>query len=197
MHSAIILSTMFRTVHRSLALFIFALLAQPASPAELKGVNMPDEIQVGEQKLVLNGMGARQYLFVNVYIAGLYLPSKNKSADAIINSTDTRQVEMQFKRAVEQEKLREVWRTALEKNASKEEWPTLKPLSEEFLKIVPGVAENDRLTVLFNKDQVEISLNQKSLGRSHSARFGQVLLATWIGKFPATTALKDGLLGIH
>ena len=40
---------------------------------EKNGVQMPDEVTVDSQKLVLNGMGMRKKWLISVYMAGLYL----------------------------------------------------------------------------------------------------------------------------
>ena len=59
-----------------LALF----LALPAAAGTLAGVTLPDKADVDGKSLVLNGMGLRKKLVIKVYVGGLYLPQKEKSA---------------------------------------------------------------------------------------------------------------------
>jgi hypothetical protein len=52
----------------------FALaVATPALARNVAGVEFPDSIDVGGQKLVLNGAGLRKKFIIKVYAGGLYV----------------------------------------------------------------------------------------------------------------------------
>jgi len=58
-----------------------------------KGVEMPDSLTVGGEKLILNGVGERTKRILgfkkNIYVAGLYLKAKNDDSREIVNADDT------------------------------------------------------------------------------------------------------------
>jgi len=70
-------------IKKLFCLFVVIILAFPLYAKTLKGIKMADTIEVEGHKLVLNGMAVRKkYVFVKVYIAGLYLPTKEKFSRA-------------------------------------------------------------------------------------------------------------------
>lgn len=69
-----------------------------ARAASIDGVGLPDTYQVGGQTLVLNGIGIRTLTIfkVRAYVAGLYLPQKNRDPAAIMASPGPKVVLLQF-----------------------------------------------------------------------------------------------------
>ena len=55
---------------------------------------LPDEMTVDGVTLTLNGEGQRNKYFMNVYIAGLYLPSREKDAREIIRRDEVQAVQL-------------------------------------------------------------------------------------------------------
>ena len=49
-------------------------------------IDLPNEVEYGEAKLILNGHGTRVKFFMKVYEGSLYLESANNNAEEIINS---------------------------------------------------------------------------------------------------------------
>ena len=66
------------------------LLTVPAGAASLAGVTLPDKAEVKGQSLALNGIALRTKFFIKVYVAGLYLPQKEKSAAKILGADGPR-----------------------------------------------------------------------------------------------------------
>jgi hypothetical protein len=62
----------------------------------LAGVTLPDTVQVGGTKLVLNGLGVRTKYMVKVYVAGLYLEQKSSDPRTIIQADAPKRIVMQF-----------------------------------------------------------------------------------------------------
>ena len=86
--------------------------------AELNGVKMPDQVEVGGKQLVLNGLGMRlaTFLHVKVYVGALYVEKKSHDANEILNSPEQKQVVLAFVRDVDAGKIRDAWGEGLEKN---------------------------------------------------------------------------------
>ena len=90
--------------------------AAPAHAAELAGVTMPDSVQVDGSTLVLNGLGLREKFFIDVYVAGLYLPQKMTSGEKILAADTARQTVMHFVYDVDKGKICDAWKESLEAN---------------------------------------------------------------------------------
>ncbi len=82
-------------LNRICALIIVCVaIASSAYGATVEGVNVPDSMMVGNEKLILNGAGVRVKKLVgfvkkDVYVAGLYLKEKNSDAQQVINADET------------------------------------------------------------------------------------------------------------
>lgn len=173
-----------------------ALAWAPAAPAaELAGVSMPDRVEVGGQSLVLNGQGLREKFFVDVYVAGLYLPEKQRSEEAIFGSDTPRKLVMHFVHDVSQQQVCDAWQDSLEANrpnapaALAADFDTLC----DFMEDVEDGEEMVFTYVPGTGTTVEVKGEEK--GTIEGKEFADALYASWIGEHPATGKLKKGLLG--
>src|SRR5690349_22611822 len=96
-----------------LALF----LALPAAAGTLAGVTLPDKADVDGKSLVLNGMGLRKKFVVEVYVGGLYLPQKEKSAAKVLGADVPRRMVLHFIYDVSKDQMCEAWHEGLEANS--------------------------------------------------------------------------------
>ena len=72
-----------QTMKRTICLLLTMLLFGPlVSAREIAGVTIPDTAQLSPDgtTLVLNGAGVRRKFFFKIYVAGLYLPSRQTSS---------------------------------------------------------------------------------------------------------------------
>ncbi len=168
---------------------------------EIEKVNFPDDQMLGNQKLVLNGLGLRtkKKLGMNfkVYVAGLYLAAKSGDAAATIASPGAKVLELVFLRGVDRETLQEAWQEGFTKNC-KAECENAKDQFKAFNDTMVDVKENSRLKMTFDKDGVSVDIkgakdNKKAqiIGES----FKKALLAIFIGDEPPSPEMKSGLLG--
>jgi hypothetical protein len=102
-----------RTLLAGLAL---CLLAAPTFAGELAGVTLPDPATVGEQQMVLNGLGLRKKLFIKIYVGGLYLPAKEANADKVLGNDASRRMVMSFLYGVSASQMCDAWEAGLEMN---------------------------------------------------------------------------------
>jgi Chalcone isomerase-like len=86
---------------------------------ECAGVSVPDQVQVEDSTLVLNGAGLRQatMLKVNVYVAALYTAKATSDPDAILGSSTPKQLVLQFVRTVGAADLNKAWEEGFTANA--------------------------------------------------------------------------------
>lgn len=160
----------------------------------ISDTQIKDTLSFEGQNLLLNGAGIRTKVFFKVYIGALYVSSKTKDADAIIDSATPRIIELTFLRAVDGEKISTAFREGFTKNciARCEE---LKPKIEELAKAVPAIKQGQLLQITATKEGVSLSLDGKSMAQVKAQDLGKEMTRIFIGKNPPTEDLKKGLLG--
>lgn len=172
------------------------LLAVPAGAATLAGVTLPDRAEVGGKTLVLNGLGLRKKLVIKVYVGGLYLASKEKSAAKILGADEPRRLVMHFLYDVSKDKMCEAWSEGLEantKNASaevKKNFSTLCSWMEE-------IDEGNQIVLSYVPGKgTDVSVNNKMKGTLPGKPTADAILATWIGPKPGPgDDFKKAVLG--
>jgi hypothetical protein len=91
---------------------------------EVAGVKYADSIQIGGTKLVLNGAGIRYKVVFKVYTAGLYLPTKAPSVEAILAEQGPKRIQITMLREIDANELGKLFTKGMEQNAPREEFPS-------------------------------------------------------------------------
>jgi hypothetical protein len=181
------------------ALFVVVALVvtvPTAGAGELVGVTMADRITVGDDALVLNGMGLRKKLWVEVYVAGLYLGASARDAAAALDAAGPKRVVMHFLTdKVTKKKLDDAWSEGFAANspgatgAVASRLATFKGFFGDMkvgdvveLTVVPGAGTT-------------VVVNGKAKGVIEGDDFGLALLRVWLGDHPPSDELKAGMLG--
>jgi hypothetical protein len=172
-----------------------------AQTMEVGSAKFAPTATVGNTPLQLNGAGMRYKLVVKVYAAGLYLPAKSSSVDAILAAPGPKRVHVVMQRAIDARELGKLFTEGMRKNAPK----------EDFSKSIPGTikmgeifAEKKTLDAgdTFFADYTpgqgtQVIINGKQIGETiKEPEFYRSLLLIWLGKDPADWKLKDAMLGI-
>jgi hypothetical protein len=163
---------------------------------ECKGVNFPDQVQVGGSTLSLNGLGLRQatMLKVNVYVGALYVVKTSSDASAILASNTPKEIVLQFVRNVDAADIAKGWNEAFEKNA-KSELPALKDRIAMLNGWMSDMKSGERLTFAYTPDGgVQVDVNGKVRGAIKGEDFAKALFSIWLGD-PPNPELKSGMLG--
>ncbi|MEO8503548.1 MAG: chalcone isomerase family protein [Acidobacteriota bacterium] len=171
-------------------------LAAPAFPAELAGVTLSDTAKVGEQSLVLNGVGLRKKLFIKVYVGGLYLPAKQADAEKILTADESRRLVMHFVFSVSTSQMCDAWSEGLEDNTpnpSAEVSATFKTLCSYMEDIPKG---NELVLTYEPATGTTVEVNGKAKGVLGGKATSDAILRTWIGPNPGPGAdFKKAILG--
>jgi len=171
------------------------LLLSSASAAQLAGVTLSDTATVGGQELVLNGMGLREKYFIDVYVGGLYLPSRTSDSSAAIAQDTPKRLQMTFVyNKVTRDQLCESYMEGLENNVSDPG-----PVQERFERLcgmLTDVSKGDAITLDYVPGNgTAISHNGSALGTIEGADFMQALWSCYLGPRPPTGKFKRGLMG--
>ena len=186
-----------RRIAISLAIAVLGLASiYRLDAASLAGVTLPDTVNVGNTRLLLNGLGLRTKFMVKVYVAGLYLVQKSSDADAIVKADETKRIVMHFLHAVSKNQMADAFQESFRDNA---------PAASQQMK-----AEIDRLTSALEplKEQDEmvftyvpgagttVTIKGQEKVTIAGAPFAQMLFSVWLGPKPPNAGLKKGLLGL-
>jgi hypothetical protein len=175
-----------------LALF----LALPAGAGTLAGVTLPDKADANGKSLVLNGMGLRKKFVIKVYVGGLYLPQKEKSAARILGSDAPRRMVLSFIYDVSKDQMCEAWDEGLEANtpnASAEVQKNFKTLCTWM----GGVGKGQQLVLTYVPGEgTHVEVGGKAKGTLPGKPTADAVLSTWIGQDPAPGEdFKKAVLG--
>ncbi len=178
----------------------FCLFSALTNAAELSGVFIDDEIRAEDgQPLVLNGVGLREKLWIDVYVGSLYLSSKSDDVAEILSNPGPWRVQLDFVyKEVASEKLLDSWRAGFEKNQSAETLKKLQPRIDQFYGYfqTSSVAKDQYRFDYIPGKGVIISKNKQQLGQIPGEDFRNALLEIWLGNHPADNKLKKGMLGL-
>jgi hypothetical protein len=172
------------------------LLAAPLSAATLAGVTLPDRAEVGGKSLVLNGIGLRKKFVIKVYVGGLYLAAKEKSAARVVGTDEPRRMVLHFLFDVSKSQMCDAWKEGIEDNTPnasaevKKNFATLCSWMEDIdkehqivLSYAPGTG-------------TEVSVNGRVKGTLAGKPTSDAILATWIGPKPGPgDDFKKAVLG--
>jgi len=163
--------------------------------ASLAGVSLPDTVQVGNAKLVLNGLGLRKKYLVKVYVAGLYLEQKSSDPDAIMKSDTTKRIVMQFVRGVSKSQMADAFEESFNNNAP-DARKTMKADIDRLIGALEPVNVGDQMVfTCVPAAGTTFAINGKEKLTIASPAFCRVLFSVWLGPKPPSADLRKGMLG--
>jgi len=180
-------------------LLVLALLVGLATAAwggELAGVTMPDAVEVGDQSLVLNGMGLRKKAIIKVYVAGLFLTEKTNDAAAILAADTARRTAMEFRFGVSADKMCDAWKEGLEKNTA-DPSDELKAKFDTLCGYQADMEKGEMMVYTYVPGEgTAVEIKGEAKGTIEGKDFADALFSCWIGPEPPGAAFKKGLLGL-
>ncbi|HEX4964980.1 MAG TPA: chalcone isomerase family protein [Thermoanaerobaculia bacterium] len=172
------------------------LLTVPAGAATLAGVTLPDKAEVKGQSLVLNGIALRTKFFIKVYVAGLYLPQKEKSAAKILSADASRRQVMHFVYSVTKEQMCDAWNDGLEANTPNASAEVKKAFTTLCGWMEPIQKGNELVLTYVPGEGTLVEVNGKAKGTLPGKVTADAILSTWLGPKPDPGQdFKRALLG--
>lgn len=174
---------------------LFAAFFQTASAGTLAGVTMPDTLDASGDKLVLNGLGLREMLFIDIYVAGLYLPTKTHDPSVVINSDVHKRVVMHFIfRRVSPSQIKDTFHEGILNQPGGEKLAAQVAILESYM--TENVYAGEEFSVDYTPG-VGTTIYAKGVkkGTIPGVDLMKALFSIYVGPKPATEALKQGLLG--
>ncbi len=168
--------------------------------AELAGVHVDDSVTTASgDQLVLNGMGLREKLWIDVYVGSLYLSAKASNVAEIIAQPGPVRIDMDIVyKEISSKKLNKAWKEGFEKNQPPERLKTLQSRIDRFYTLFEEPAKKgDKYIIEYLPGKgTSIRKNGVELGVIEGEDFKNALLEIWLGNHPADKSLKKGMLGL-
>lgn len=165
--------------------------------ASLAGVTMPEQIQMGDTTLVLNGLGLRTKFMIKVYVAGLYLPQKSSDSGTILKGDVTKRFVMQFVRGVSKNQIADAFQESFNDNSG-DAAKAGKADVDRFLGALEPVKDGDQMVFTYlPATGTTFALNGEEKLTIAGPAFGQLLFSVWLGPKPPNADLKKGILGMR
>ena len=173
-------------------LMLITLLSAANLPAAtVAGVTLPDSAKVGNQTLVLNGMGLRTKMGVKVYVAGLYLTQKSSDGTAIVNADAPKRIVLHATRELDSGKLKGAIGDGFDANAK----ATLKAQIDQFMSGLETLKSGEEMAITYLPGTgTTLTVKGNDKVTIPGLPFGQAVFGVWLGaKSPSD--LKKGMLG--
>ncbi len=176
-----------------LALACICAFSLPILAATLAEVTLPDTVTIGNQTLVLNGMGLRTKLFIKIYVGGLYLEKKSADAGGIVESDATKRVVMQFIYGeVSRDQMVEAFTDGFKGNAPS----APKAQVDQFIAALEAMKKGEQMVVTYVPGTgTTLTIRGKDKLTIAGLPFAQAVFSVWFGPKPPTSDLKKGMLG--
>ncbi len=180
-------------------LLIVLCLVQPVAAMQVAGVRLPESVDKGGHRLVLNGAGIRSKYLLDIYIGALYLEHPDRDGNTIARADAPMLMRMHFLfDGIPPERLSRGWMKGLERIAP-HAGPDLKKAMQRFCALFTvRVRRNDVYDVAWLPGHgLEISFNGRPLATIDSLALKQTLFAIWLGDAPGDRDLKKALLNCY
>ena len=186
-------------MRRMIWLLLTGLLFSPLTSArEVAGIDIPETVQLaaGTPPLVLNGAGIRKKFFFKIYVAGLYLPSRQTTTEVILDMPGPKRVHMHFLyKEVERDKLVTGWQEGFENNLETNEFEKVASRLAKFNQLFRTMHRGDVIDLDYQPEEgTQVLFNGELQGRIEGDDFYAALLQVWLGQQPADADLKTALL---
>lgn len=178
-----------------LLLLTGVLLAGTAWAADVAGVKVLPQVEIGGESLHLNGYGIRKKFFFKIYVGSLYTTHPVATTAEALAEPGGKLIRMDFLyHKVEKEKIVDAFAEGFEKNS-----PGLVDTAsaQAFLHWFDAdFVEGDRVDLLLGGDgSVSASHNGRQLGSLNDPALARGVLLIYLGQEPADDDLKEGMLG--
>ena len=181
--------------------FLLSVSAFSQDDLDVDGIKIKKHIKVrdsgGKTKLVLNGYGIRDKMWINLYVQALYLTEKTDDPKKILGSDETIATRLYVTSSlVTREKLIKAIEEGIEKSYQSE----LEPLRErmnKFMSFFESVTEKGYVEFVYSKEDVKtyVFINDKLTGEIEGLDFRKALFGIWLEDRCVDRTLKKRLLG--
>ena len=181
----------------SVVVFSVLIVASSAMALEMAGITMPDSMEAGQAKLVVNGAGVRTKWFMKLYVGGLYLKKKGHDGERIIASDEPMAIRLHIiSSLITSEKMEKATREGFEKATGGNTSPLKAEIEQFILVFKETINENDIYDLIYAPGKgVDVYKNKTHQCLIQGLDFKQAMFGIWLCDQPAQESLKKEMLG--
>jgi hypothetical protein len=179
---------------RTCAVLLLSLAVAPAMAREVDGNQVPETMGFEGKVLRLIGAGIRSKWMFNVYVGALYAEKPTFNAQNLINSEQTKRMELRMLRDVGGDKIVESITEGFEKQ-SKAQMPALKARLDQLAAAIPDVKKGDIIGLTYVPEKGVVVSGAAKETVIPGKDFADALFQVWLGPDPVDSGLKRKLLG--
>ena len=163
--------------------------------AIVAGVEFDDVIELGPERLVIEGAGLHRYMIVlKGYAAALYL-GQGHSSDELFDDIP-KCLQIVYFHPIPAQGFVRATQHGFEANLAPEDLEELKDQIGRLYECYQDVKKQDRYSFIYHPSTgPELQLNGEILCRFDSLQFANAVLSIWLGENPLDKRLKEDLLG--
>lgn len=160
------------------------------------GVKVEEKLVLEGQNLVLNGVGTRVKLFMDMYVGALYLEKKSTIANEIMASKDGAAIRLTIVSGlISSDKMIDAVTEGFENSTGGKTAP-LKPKIDKFISFFKEeIKKGDVFTMVNTDEGVVVYKNNTKKGVIEGNDFKKGLFGIWLSAKPADKNLKKAMLG--
>jgi hypothetical protein len=178
-----------------LCALLFTSSAQAANVGELE---LKERIKLGEANLYLNGAGQRTKLFIDLYIAALYLPDKSHDAQAIIDANEVMLIQIHvISNLINSDTLTQGTMEGFNKSTG-HQTEAIQGLIDDFLgAFQEPIVIGDTFEMVYQPGKGVTVVKNRHIIKTiaDNQAFKRALFGIWLSDKPAQFSLKENLLG--
>lgn len=178
-------------------LAVFLSWAGSLQALELEGVELPENLSLDGQELVLNGAGVRKRFIFELYLGSLYLDEKSQDAASIIKRDAPMAIRLDIvSDKVNNKNMTEATRRGFDKAMDGDTQPLEAEINQFLSAFEAEIVKGDSFKLLYLPDVgVKIYKNGQLQTTVPGLAFKRALFGVWLGDDPAQKRLKRGMLG--
>ena len=183
---------------KKLATLVSALLLSFAAQAlEVAGVKLPEQMQLEQQSLTLNGAGIRKMLFMDLYVGSLYTKTKTSQPADILDSKTPVAIRLDIiSGMITSDKMASTVKDGFKKATGGKMEPLQERLDSFIGVFKDEIVKGDQFTLVAVPGKgLNAYKNGTYLTNIKGDDFSKTLLKIWLGDKPADKRLKKAMLG--
>lgn len=157
---------------------------------------LPGYLQIGEQRLLLNGSGVRSKAMLELYTAGLYLSKPSSNSTAVVDADEPMALRIKITSSfVSQSSLVESLEEGFQKVMGGDSRPIRQEINQFRGFFKDEIKKGDVFDMVYLPQHGTIvNKNGKYIGAVAGATFKRALFGIWLSDKPADSTLKQALL---
>tara|TARA_R110001592_G_scaffold10098_1_gene52584 strand:- start:26501 stop:27046 length:546 start_codon:yes stop_codon:yes gene_type:complete len=174
------------------------MLIPSAMASNVSGIELKESIKLAGSQLHLNGAGQRSKLFIDLYVAALYLKNKTTDAQTIINSSEVMLLQIHVvSNLITSENLTRGTKEGFEKSTHNNTEEIQEQIDDFFLAFKEPIKLGDVFEIVYlpGKGITVIKNRHVTKRLPENMAFKRALFGIWLSDNPAQDSLKQHLLG--